>query len=117
MATLYTKNNEIIEILFPEAKYQEYLMSLNITDNANLDSKQKERIFLWAIRDYLKGDLAREELSEIAHVLLQGLQSSELYEVLEICAELNYDLSQNTIQKEINMKTGEIIRFYEHNKL
>lgn len=94
MSTIYGwDDNEVIEIPFPKERVKKYLRKLKTSSWKNITIEQKEKIFLWAIADFKKGNLALDELSDIAGNMWSSLpsdRSGDLADALYKCGEFNF---------------------------
>jgi hypothetical protein len=99
----FEDKNGVIEIPFPEQKYQQYLSFFSLKDIKDIKSAEEvKRFFLHLISDFRKGLLSIDELAEIATKLNTVLLSlnqkgTELEGLTYKCSELPYNLRQAAI--------------------
>jgi viroplasmin and RNaseH domain-containing protein len=120
MAIIYGENDEIIETEFPQDKYWNYLKRLQVKKTEDLTSKQKQILFMTAIKDFKKGVLSVDELSDIAGEIWQNTRSksSELMQQLYYASELSYQLRHITGDNDTFVWfMKEVMDYYEKFKL
>lgn len=86
-------DNDMIEISFPEDKFNKYLHLLKI-ENKDLDLINSEMIFALSFKDFKIGTNSLDEFSEISNFLLSQIDrvktAPDFINALESAAELNF---------------------------
>ena len=127
MPSIHTDNKELplIEIPFPEEKYNTYLAKLPVTPSGEPTTQQKKHIFISAVDDFKKGTLSLDELSSIADNLWSSLNATEkatedLADAMYAAAELNFYLRSIDEDTESGHSfvglMNTIMQFYNKNK-
>lgn len=107
MATIYGENDVVVKIPFPEKKFQAYLKKLKVNKPEDLTPKQKQSVFITAIRDFKIGKLSLDEFSDMSGHIWQYTKDkgSELMQQLYHAGELNYYV------RHIEDKNDTFVRF------
>lgn len=113
---------QVIEVEFPEEKYQQLLKFLGFAELESLSAAQFRKVFVNAVHRFLTGQWSQDELSVLANELwsTKGEKWDEFGSALYDCSELIfyvrsvYDPAapEHTGNFEAFMTTT--IQFYEH---
>lgn len=89
--------NKTIELPLPEKRVEFYCKRTDIKDLKNADFKNRKKIFLWTIKDFLEGTLSIDDVSAITSQLwkypdeLLTPEEDSLNDVIYAASELAFN--------------------------